>query len=310
MAGTQVQRRRGTTAEHATFTGAVGELTVDLNKKTVVVHDGVTPGGNPLPTKTAPQFVGGMTVVGGLTVDGDVAVSGGMTVDESPVLTDATFPVSTRVLQDSPTGAASMPSGTTAERPAAASNGMVRYNSETKRFEGRAGDKWITLPSSYWESQPIGMPIPIWDHIAGVAVPPTDDPVYRYVKLSASDAYNTGVLTSESVSGAAPLVIANAVINLTGSPLNGHPVHLINTERRVLRGGSSGTIEADAFQGHAHTYNAPVSGPFAGGSGGLQSAPTTLTSSAPVSDGTNGSPRVANETRAKSIGATYYMRIL
>jgi hypothetical protein len=42
---TQVQRRRGTTAEHATFTGAEGELTVDTTKDTVVVHDGSTAGG-------------------------------------------------------------------------------------------------------------------------------------------------------------------------------------------------------------------------------------------------------------------------
>lgn len=42
------QRRRGTTAEHSTFTGLAGELTVDTTKNTVVVHDGVTAGGIPL----------------------------------------------------------------------------------------------------------------------------------------------------------------------------------------------------------------------------------------------------------------------
>lgn len=45
---TQIQRRRGTTAQHSTFTGALGELTVDTDKKTVVVHDGITAGGYPL----------------------------------------------------------------------------------------------------------------------------------------------------------------------------------------------------------------------------------------------------------------------
>ena len=45
---TQVQTRRGTTAQHSTFTGAAGELTVDTDKKTVVVHDGTTAGGAPL----------------------------------------------------------------------------------------------------------------------------------------------------------------------------------------------------------------------------------------------------------------------
>ena len=45
---TQVQTRRGTTAQHGSFTGAAGELTVDTDKKTVVVHDGSTAGGAPL----------------------------------------------------------------------------------------------------------------------------------------------------------------------------------------------------------------------------------------------------------------------
>jgi len=42
------QRRRGTTAQHASFTGLLGELTVDTDKDVVVVHDGVTAGGFPL----------------------------------------------------------------------------------------------------------------------------------------------------------------------------------------------------------------------------------------------------------------------
>lgn len=45
---TEVKRRRGSTVEHSTFTGAVAELTVDLTKDTVVVHDGATQGGFPL----------------------------------------------------------------------------------------------------------------------------------------------------------------------------------------------------------------------------------------------------------------------
>ena len=44
----QVQLRRGTTAEHSTFTGAAGEVTVDIDKDVTVVHDGSTAGGTPL----------------------------------------------------------------------------------------------------------------------------------------------------------------------------------------------------------------------------------------------------------------------
>ena len=45
---TAIQRRRGTTAQHATFTGLAGETTVDTDKNTVVVHNGSTAGGFPL----------------------------------------------------------------------------------------------------------------------------------------------------------------------------------------------------------------------------------------------------------------------
>ena len=44
----EVRLRRGTTAQHATFTGADGEVTFDTDKKCLVVHDGVTAGGRPL----------------------------------------------------------------------------------------------------------------------------------------------------------------------------------------------------------------------------------------------------------------------
>jgi len=48
---TILQLRRGTTVQHSSFTGAVGEVTVDTTKDTVVVHDGTTQGGFPLATE-------------------------------------------------------------------------------------------------------------------------------------------------------------------------------------------------------------------------------------------------------------------
>lgn len=53
----QIRRRRGTTAQHAAFTGAEGEVTVDTTLNTVRVHDGVTAGGFPLATQPDLQQV-------------------------------------------------------------------------------------------------------------------------------------------------------------------------------------------------------------------------------------------------------------
>lgn len=54
-----VQHRRGTTSEHSTFTGLLGEITIDTDKKTIVVHDGSTAGGIPL-AKASEASSGGL----------------------------------------------------------------------------------------------------------------------------------------------------------------------------------------------------------------------------------------------------------
>lgn len=46
---TQVQIRRGTEAENDAFTGAEGEVTMDLTNKQLRVHDGQTKGGMKIP---------------------------------------------------------------------------------------------------------------------------------------------------------------------------------------------------------------------------------------------------------------------
>ena len=68
----QVQFRRGTTSQHSTFTGAAGEITVDTDKNTAVIHDGSTAGGVPL-AKASEVFTG--------TYTGDIDVTGELIVD-------------------------------------------------------------------------------------------------------------------------------------------------------------------------------------------------------------------------------------
>jgi hypothetical protein len=171
-----------------------------------------------------------------------------------------------------------------------------------------------------WALQPIGVPFPIQTHITGVPVPPTDNPNYRYIKLTASDSYNTGVLTSESVSGSAPLVQATAVISDAGSPMNGQTVRLINTERRVIRAGSSGVVEADAMQvitGYTGQYTRVTAGANPSGAfsvsndSGNSFIGSTGSSSTGLNFNSANSPnaRTADETRPKNIGADYYLRI-
>lgn len=46
----QLQIRRGTTAHNTVFTGAIGEMTVDTQRKDLRLHDGVKQGGYEIPT--------------------------------------------------------------------------------------------------------------------------------------------------------------------------------------------------------------------------------------------------------------------
>jgi len=71
----QIQLRQGTTTEHNTFTGAVGEVTVDTTKDTLVVHDGVTAGGHPVAARanadgTISLIKKGGTSAGTINADG------------------------------------------------------------------------------------------------------------------------------------------------------------------------------------------------------------------------------------------------
>ena len=68
--------RRGTTSQHSSFTGAEGEVTVDTDKETLVVHDGSTAGGTPLAKEsdvTGKANLSGATFTGDVTFDGATA---------------------------------------------------------------------------------------------------------------------------------------------------------------------------------------------------------------------------------------------
>jgi hypothetical protein len=82
---TEVQLRRGTTVQHSTFTGALGEVTVNTTKKTIVVHDGSTAGGTEIAkadlsnvgtitattaaTLATPRNIGGVSFNGSANID-------------------------------------------------------------------------------------------------------------------------------------------------------------------------------------------------------------------------------------------------
>jgi len=80
MAAYAIQFRRGTTTEHSSFTGLLGEVTVDTTKKTIVVHDGSTAGGSPLALEGAAVSSSTGAFSSNVTVGGTLGVTGLTTI--------------------------------------------------------------------------------------------------------------------------------------------------------------------------------------------------------------------------------------
>lgn len=85
----EVQFRRGTTTQHSTFTGALAEVTVDTDKKIVVVHDGATAGGQEMVGRTATQTITNKTLTSPTISGGTINnASIGATTRSSGAFTD------------------------------------------------------------------------------------------------------------------------------------------------------------------------------------------------------------------------------
>lgn len=88
---TEVKRRYGTTAQHAIFTGAAHEITIDTDKNTAVVHDGTTAGGHPLSKAselTAHEADTSTHGVTGVIIGTDGAAIHALTPDTDPLDAD------------------------------------------------------------------------------------------------------------------------------------------------------------------------------------------------------------------------------
>lgn len=173
-----------------------------------------------------------------------------------------------------------------------------------------------------WYARGIGEIVYVDTSIAGVSVPPQSHADLVYIELTAgktgSGAYNNGKLTSESVSGSAPLTEATATISVVGSPINGKTVHLINTEEAILRPRASGvgSLQQDQMQqitGSFTSYSGGINtaaGAFSKSGSGYRTDPTiSIENSANFDSANSPGARAGSETRMKNVGVTAYMRV-
>ena len=84
--------------------------------------------------------------------------------------------------------------------------------------------------------------------------------------------------------------------------LRGEFVRAWADNRAVDTGRTFGTAQTDAMQGHVHNFYAMNSSASLGaGAGGNILSVATIATTAPVTDGTNGTPRTAAETRPRNV---------
>lgn len=143
--------------------------------------------------------------------------------------------------------------------------------------------------------------VPIGMEVALDTPPPTNDPRFRFVKLTYNDAYNTGLLTSQMLSGSAPELVSTAVISAAQSPINGQTIDMINTMGTFIRPGvAAGVRQLSDNRSHNHTAEGTRSNiGFLAAGPGRDFSSTTVTTSASGGD----------EARPYNISRVFYKRI-
>lgn len=292
MAGKQVQRRRGSTAQHAVFTGAVAEITVDTDKKVQVVHDGVTPGGFPQASARDIVTVNGNVTAAQAAADAaqataDAGAAAAATADAKAVAADGKATAAQAdvdalevvvadnaaiaVTKTAQTGAAHMPTGTNAQRPGVAQEGDFRFNSQLTRFEGYQNGQWAqvggdSLPvffTTWWPNRaavPAGFVVADGQLLNRATYPDASNGVIAGNVPVATDANWLGVPTERG-----KYTLGNGTTTFRMPDYNGKTAGslgaVVQRGDGVLSAGTNGLIQADAFQNHIVQFNlANISG--------------------------------------------------
>jgi Major tropism determinant N-terminal domain len=124
-----LQLRRGSQSDISTFTGAIGEVTYDTTRKTLVVHDGTTVGGSALATLASPAFTGTPTAPTPSSSDNSTKIA--TTAYVNTVLSTITYP---SVTTSSVTEGSNLYFTNARARAAFSVSGALTYNSSTGVF--------------------------------------------------------------------------------------------------------------------------------------------------------------------------------
>jgi len=228
MASYAIQFRRGTNAEHSSFTGLAGEVTVNTTNNTLHVHDGSTAGGHEMATKASVDNLSSTTIIDG---DADTHVKVEATTDSDTI--DFTV-AGTTIAKFQSTGLI----------PTVNSNGSTGFDLGSSNFQWK--DVYVSSGSLYVNGQKV-----LQDD-SGTILLTADEDQGLTMKTT-----GTGVSTVQSAAGVNLTTTGSADITLqTGSgqiELNGDII--IQQGKTISTSNSSALTFSDPV-----TFSSTVSG--------------------------------------------------
>ncbi len=205
MANYAIQFRRGTAAEHSSFTGLVGEVTVNTTRNSIHVHDGSTAGGTELATKASVDNLSSNSII---DADSDTHVKVEASTDSDEILFTAG-------------GTAVMKMTSGALLPMVNSNGTTGFDLGASNAQWK--DVYVSQGSLYVNGKQV-----IQDS-AGTITVSTD--TNENLKLATS---GTGDLQLETAAGGEIEFNANVALNSTKKVTSAWTVGNVKTEGSTI----------------------------------------------------------------------------
>jgi hypothetical protein len=108
---------------------------------------------------------------------------------------------------------------------------------------------WIEVPLAGTRAFEF-LSVPVGAEMAFDTPPPTSDPRFRYVRLTADDPYNESLLNNKVISGIAPNIVVKMSVNSELSPIDGQQLFMLNTMGAIRTPSeNNGLIVQDAIRG-------------------------------------------------------------